>query len=506
MVINNSIIVNNYGDNLIYSQDTPIIDNNWWGTTTDDSDAPVVSGLTLDNYYVLDMVVDDDSADITLNNLYNNWVVIFSYDKYALPSVNFTVKGRNVEVADCIVLESDGTAIIEHAPVDEYEITIGYNGVELTRDVKPSFKWLKDAVNSADSEILLQQDCIYDSIKDSGLTNGIEFAKDMVIDGQGCIIDAAGLSNIIYFDDDTNSYSLTLKNIVFANATGINGAAVYFRGNKLEIINCTFINNKADSEGDAVFVANAISNANRITGSQFSENTGSNSVVYINPDSNAYLKVDNSIFVSNDAVYDVNGVSNVILEYNWLGSTDENKDNLSKIKNVTVSNWLFLKIDAVSAMNGYATISLNNVYDGSEVTTYNEYSLNPLTFTLDGLNCTVSPPTITLADNGQANYQFRMDRATAVLTAGYDNVTTSKVLEYSVDDDGSFRALNEIIFFSNDGDVIELTHDYAYFDNDTITEGIVIPRKITINGNGHTIDVKGKTRVFNVPEGVFHVR
>ena len=41
MVINNSIIVNNYGDNLIYSQDTPIIDNNWWGTTTDDSDAPV---------------------------------------------------------------------------------------------------------------------------------------------------------------------------------------------------------------------------------------------------------------------------------------------------------------------------------------------------------------------------------------------------------------------------------------------------------------------------------
>ena len=216
--------------------------------------------------------------------------------------------------------------------------------------------------------------------------------------------------------------------------------------------------------------------------------------------------MDNSIFVSNDTVYDVNGVSNVILEYNWLGSTDENKDNLSKIKNVTVSNWLFLKIDAISAMNGYATISLNNVYDGSEVTTYNEYSLNPLTFTLDGLNCTVSPPTITLADNGQANYQFRMDRATAVLTAGYDNVTTSKVLEYSVDDDGSFRALNEIIFFSNDGDVIELTHDYAYFDNDTITEGIVIPRKITINGNGHTIDVKGKTRVFNVPEGVFHVR
>ena len=504
MTLSNSIIVNNYGDNLI-NVETPTLDNNWWGTTADDEEAPVVSGDTLTNYYVLNMALDDDSADITLNNLCDNGVIISSWDKYALPSINLTLKAKNVEVPETITLGTDGTATVEHAPAGVHEITVCYNGIELTRDVKSSFKWLKDKINSEGSEIYLEQDCIYDSTKDSSLTKGIEFAKDMTIDGQGHLIDAMGLSNIIYFDDDTSSYSLTLKNIVFANATGINGAAVYFKGNKIEIINCTFTNNKADSEGDAVYVANALSKANKITESLFGENAGSNSVVFINLDSDAKLEVDNSIFMKNAAAKDINATGNVIAEYNWWGNTDENKANISKTEGVNVTNWLFLKIDAVAAINGNAIISLNNVYNGCEVSIYNEYSLKPVTFTLGGLNATASVPAVTLDDNGQANYHFRMDRHAAALTAGYGDVITVRQLEYRLVDDGSFRALNEIIFFTNEGDVVELTHDYAYFDNDTITDGIVIPRKITINGNGHVIDAKGKTRIFMVPEGVCYV-
>ena len=504
MSISNSIIVNNYGDNLMNIQ-TPTLDNNWWGTTSDDEDDPVVSGETLSNYYVLDMAMDDDSADITLNNLYDNGVMTTSYGGYGLPSINLTVKAKNVEVAASVTLGPDGALTIEHAPCSAYEITIGYNGVELTREVKPTLKALSDKINAEGSEISLEQDYIYDSSKDAILTNGIEFAKDMTIDGQGHLIDAQNSSNIIRFDDDTNSYSLTLKNIIFANATGINGAAVYFKGNKIEIINCTFINNKADIEGDAVYVANALSDANRIAESVFSENAGSNSVLYLNLDSNANLTLTDSIFISNSAAYNVNGTPNVVLKHNWMGSTAENNNDLSKNKNVNVINWLFLKIDAVAALNGNAVISLNNVYDGSKVTTYSEYALRPVTLALGATNATPSVSEITLADNGQASYQFRMDRAVAALTAGHDNISTAKKLEYYVVDDGSFRALNEIIFFSDEGAVIELTHDYAYFDNDTITEGIVIPRKITVNGNGHTIDAKGKTRIFNVPEGVSQV-
>lgn len=214
------------------------------------------------------MIADDDSADITLNNLYDNGVIIPSYDKYALPSINFTVKAINIEVAESVFMGTDGVATIEHAPASKYEITIEFNGVKLIREVKPSFKGLNNKINSDEGEISLDQDCIYDSAKDSILTNGIQFAKDMTIDGQGYIIDAKGLSNIFYFDDN-NTYNLTLKNIIFANAIGANGSAVYFKGNKIEIINCTFINNTADFEGDAVYVAGAASNSNKITESVF---------------------------------------------------------------------------------------------------------------------------------------------------------------------------------------------------------------------------------------------
>ena len=43
-----------------------------------------------------------------------------------------------------------------------------------------------------------------------------------------------------------------------------------------------------------------------------------------------------------------------------------------------------------------------------------------------------------------------------------------------------------------------MTKDYAYSESDTITDGIKINKTITIIGNGHTIDAKGQTRIFNV--------
>ncbi len=202
--------------------------------------------------------------------------------------------------------------------------------------------------------------------------------------------------------------------------------------------------------------------------------------------------------MKNSAAKNINATGNVIAQYNWWGNTIENNSYISKTEGVTVNN-------AIPTITGNANISLNNVYNQGKISSYEEYALQPITLILGGLNANVSISSITLDDNGQANYQFRMDRIAATLTASYGDATTSTQLEYTINDDGSFKALNEIIFFSSDGEVIELTHDYIYSDCDTITEGIVIPRKITINGNGHKIDAKGKTRIFNIPEGVSHV-
>ena len=513
--IKNSIFVNNAGGNEIYGYQYWYAINanyNWFGTTIDnyETNAPNVNDdVTLGGYYVLNFELDNDNgkAEVSLNNLYESGVLNTNYDAYELPPIDLNVKGKNIVVENSVSLV-DGAGTIEFTPVDAYAITVNYNSVELIREVKPTFSMLKDKINSEGNEISLDQDYVYDSAKDSGLTNGIDFAKDVTIDGQGHVIDAKESSNIFYFNDNTDSYSLTLKNIIFANATGTDGAAVYFKGKKIEIINCTFINNAATSQGDAVYVADASSNENKIVESLFTGNTGSNSLVYVNlAASSSKLNLNNSIFVGNDATYNVKGTSNVIVDYNWWGNTIENynDNNVAKVDGVTLNNWLILKIDATAAVTDDATISLNNVYDGSDVIPYDEYSLKPLTFTLSGSNARTSVSSITLDDNGRATYQFRMYKTTASLTATHENIATTKELEYTIVDDGSFKALNDIIWFSSANEVIELTHDYVYSESDTITEGIVIPRTITINGTGHKIDAKGETRIFDINGGVNNV-
>ena len=513
--IKNSIFVNNAGGNEIYGYQYWYAINanyNWFGTTIDnyETNAPNVNDdVTLGGYYVLNFELDNDNgkAEVSLNNLYESGVLNTNYDAYELPPIDLNVKGKNIVVENSVSLV-DGAGTIEFTPVDAYAITVNYNSVELIREVKPTFSMLKDKINSEGNEISLDQDYVYDSAKDSGLTNGIDFAKDVTIDGQGHVIDAKESSNIFYFNDNTDSYSLTLKNIIFANAIGTDGAAVYFKGKKIEIINCTFINNAATSQGDAVYVADASSNENKIVESLFTGNTGSNSVVYVNlAASSSKLNLNNSIFVGNDATYNVKGTSNVIVDYNWWGNTIENynDNNVAKVDGVTLNNWLFLKIDATAVITGIATLSLNNFYNGSVVTTYDEYSLKPLTFTLSGSNARTSVSSITLDDNGRATYQFRMYKTTASLTATHESIATTKELEYTIVDDGSFKALNDIIWFSSANEVIELTHDYVYSESDTITEGIVIPRTITINGTGHKIDAKGETRIFDINGGVNNV-
>ncbi|MBQ2653992.1 MAG: right-handed parallel beta-helix repeat-containing protein, partial [Methanobrevibacter sp.] len=508
--VTNCIFINNTQMDIERDGGTINANNNWFGNTVDNKDESpnIGSGVTVNNWYYLDLELDHENgiATVSLNNLYENGVVSSNGD-YALPSIKFNVIGKNIAVPDSVTLEN-GEATISYQPTDAYSLTINYNGVELTREIKPTFKSLNDKIDSGTNQITLDQDYEYDSTKDSSLTRGIEFAKDMTIDGQGHIIDAKQSSNIFYFNDDTDSYSLTLKNIIFANATGTDGAAVYFKGKKIEIINCTFINNAATSQGDAIYIADASSNDNKITESLFTGNTGLNSIVYVNLiPSNSKLNLDNSIFVKNDATYNVKGTSNVILEYNWLGNTIENYDDnaVAKVDGVTLNNWLFLKIDATAAITGEAILSLNDLYDGSDVSTYDGYSLKPITFALSGSNARTAVSSITIDGNGQATYQFRMYKTTASLTVTHEDIVTNKELEYTIVDDGSFKALNDKIWFSSANDVIELTHDYVYSDSDTITDGILIPRTLTINGNGHKIDAKGKTRIFDIYRGVSNV-
>ena len=64
--------------------------------------------------------------------------------------------------------------------------------------------------------------------------------------------------------------------------------------------------------------------------------------------------------------------------------------------------------------------------------------------------------------------------------------------------DGSFADLNTTINGDSSTNII-LDKDYTYSSSDTIKKGILITKNNTvIDGQGHTIDAKGQTRMFNV--------
>ncbi|WP_407374766.1 beta strand repeat-containing protein, partial [Methanobrevibacter sp.] len=504
--ISNSIFINNTGQyDVVYDNqyasnygNTLTAENNWWGLTKDNyktATPKVNSALKINKQYVLDLNLDGNgNAFVSLNNLLEDGVL--SEDtNYALPTIDLDVKGEDIEVPSKVKIDGTGKNTIIYTPADSYLLTVGTSGAEITRGVDPTFISLQNNINDdVSGELSLIRDYNYDADRDGSLTNGIEITKSLTIDGNGHFIDAKGLSNIFYFNDDTGSQDLILKNIIFRNAVGTDGAVVYFKGNKIEVINCTFTNNDASGQGDVLYI-NANSNENKITESSFINNVGSNSVIYMSPTTTA--NISNSIFISNDAAYNVVGSSNVVVDYNWWGNTAQNYDTkITKTDGITVNKWLFLKIEANPATEGTATVSLNNLFDGNDKGNYDSYALQAITLNLGGTHAQCNPTAVTLNDNGQATFGFAMMRTTATLTASFEDITAIKELEYVIVCDGSYNELYDLIWFTPQRGVLNLEHDFKFIDGVDTLNVIFLNKDITINGNGHTIDGDKKVSIF----------
>ena len=77
-----------------------------------------------------------------------------------------------------------------------------------------------------------------------------------------------------------------------------------------------------------------------------------------------------------------------------------------------------------------------------------------------------------------------------------NNINNDEIL--TDENDGSFADL-DIKINGNSSTNIILEKDYTYSSTDTIKTGILISKNNTvIDGQGHTIDAKGQTRIFNV--------
>ena len=92
-------------------------------------------------------------------------------------------------------------------------------------------------------------------------------------------------------------------------------------------------------------------------------------------------------------------------------------------------------------------------------------------------------------------------------TLGESDDSTDVSLKSSDGDElsssGEFGELQKLIDDASDKSTINLERNYTYtIGTDTITEGIIITKNLTINGNGFTIDAQGKSRILNIESGI----
>ena len=111
-----------------------------------------------------------------------------------------------------------------------------------------------------------------------------------------------------------------------------------------------------------------------------------------------------------------------------------------------------------------------------------------------------------VAANDGNDTSLASDENNPVVDSGIEDVKTSsntedQPLKESTTDNGTFTALQLKILTAGEGSTVTLNNDYKYNDDFKLTTGVFINKDITIDGNGHSIDGMGKSRIFNINYG-----
>lgn len=269
-----------------------------------------------------------------------------------------------------------------------------------------------------------------------------------------------------------HDYYCYIRNSVFLNNTvnegGYGGGAIYMLDGTLSVQNSVFINNSAVNQDGA-----AINAYNKV------------------------VQVVDSVFLDNTGKYILMGYSSLSAERCWFGNTKEDYDVTPDVYfAITIDDWRFLDIDTTSLKNT-AVINVNNVYDDSsnEIDYYSYYTFPDVKLKITNHeNLTISEEEIILK-NGKYNLQYQLTSDSGLLTVEYnDTIKASKEIKI-----GNFTKLQDLIDSYPENSVIVLDCNYTYtIGYEYLTEGIVINKNLTIDGNGSTIDAQGQARIFDV--------
>ena len=204
-------------------------------------------------------------------------------------------------------------------------------------------------------------------------------------------------------------------------------------------------------------------------------------------------EITNAIFLNNKCGYEIYvRTHGVAVKDSWFGNNASNYMNKPNNYNVQMDSWLFL--NGTNNQNDIKFFLMR--YDGTTTSEYDNTLLPKINLTLTTTDGTLDKSVVSPDETVKFNpAESGIKRVTAQIE------DAAQTIEFTM---GDFNILQAVINNAT-SPVINLTRNYTYNQWDTMTEGVLIDRNVTINGNGFTIDAKGKSRIFKVTAGSINI-
>lgn len=267
---------------------------------------------------------------------------ILNENKMVLNNNHFKNETKTILNKGIIFLEESSKDPI-HSITNEGEI---YRRKPIEDD-QHDFDYLKDLIENADGEIMLDRDIIFNifSQKDNA---AIPIRKDnIILNGNGHVIDLKNKSQGIF---DVKSDNVIIKNFIFKNSPV---KTISNEGFNLQLINCYFKNGDSESHG-AIFNRGGMYILNSRFKNNFSQKSGAAVC------NEGVMQISNSNFINNNSIHSGGAIQNTG-EIFITNSTFT--DNTSKKSGSVLSNEGKVKFGSCRFINNSSDDSGSTIAD-----------------------------------------------------------------------------------------------------------------------------------------------
>ena len=371
-----------------------------------------------------------------------------------------------------------------------------------------SFTDLNKVVSEADDNLDLEYYYKYFKEYDVPFKNGVRIDKTLNVNGHSFVLDGSNLARVF----TVSGNNVKLINMTFINASNGNGGAVRVGGDGFNIFNVSFYNNTGVG---ALFLDSGVDGAN-IVDCCFVDNYQSSSawssgvhvqginVVVLNcyfENNKGYAYSQNidgsSVVLTRNVFINANSSSNglrftnkfsVSVYNNWWCS---NNPSYKGSGSVLDSDPLQARLNFVSLTrdNGNYNYVFNVTFHNGNGDLIGVDWVRPVCYTVSNLTCVLGN-----VFGLNSNTGWSSSIALCNLSAVVDNQNLTPYLY-------PYLVLQYLIDYTNF--TLDLCHDYTYssvVDADNLPNGIVISKRLILEGNGYCIDgvCNGSCRVFYI--------